>query len=181
MATKKGQRIGIWIITIVMALGSIGFYFLIIIQNNEMAKQQEEIQKALQEQQEAANKPAQALPGETAATFDAASVTELKKEDLKVGEGEEVQPNAKVKVNYMGWLPDGTIFDSSNKTGTPAPIELSLDQVIQGWKDGVPGMKVGGKRKLTIPAAQAYGEQGSGKIPANTPLTFILEVVSIEK
>lgn len=173
MATKKSQRIAIWIIAVVLAVGSIGFYFVVIIENNRLAQEQQDLLEA--------QKP-KPLPGEEAKPFDAATVTELKKEDIKVGDGEEVPAGATIKVKYMGWLPDGTIFDSSNRGGAVEEGTLSLDQVIVGWKEGIPGMKVGGKRLLMIPAAQAYGEAGSPPtIPANTPLAFIVEVTGIQK
>lgn len=189
MATSTSQRVTIWIIAVVMALGSIGFYFLIILQNesdkqqaSQQQTQQQQAIEAQKKQQEETLKSKQPLPGYETAPFDAKAVTTLTKEDLVAGTGEEVPKGAKVKVNYMGWLPEGKLFDSSNTNGTVTPIELSLDGVIDGWKEGVPGMKVGSKRKLVIPAAQAYGEQGSPPIiPGNTPLTFILEVTSIEK
>ncbi len=173
MATKKSQRIAIWVIAVVLAIGSVGFYFVIIIENNRLAEEQQALLEA--------QKP-KALPGEEAKPFEAASVTALKKEDLKVGEGEEVPAGATVKVKYMGWLPDGTIFDSSNRNGAVEEGTLNLGQVIAGWKEGIPGMKVGGKRMLLVPAAQAYGEAGSPPtIPANTPLAFIVEVTGIQK
>ncbi len=184
--TSKSQRIFIWVIAVIMAVGSVGYYFVIIISSNNQQKQQEEAVAAQQEAQKKAVAEQQStkliLPGYTADAFDAASVTELKSEDLKVGEGDEVAAGAKVKVNYTGWLPDGTVFDSSNTKGTVTPISLSLDQVIVGWKEGVPGMKVGGVRKLTIPAEKAYGAAGAPpSIPGNTPLAFVIEVVGIDQ
>lgn len=178
MATPKSQRIAIWVIAVVMAIGSLGFYFLIIIENNQQAEQQAEIQKQLEQ----AQRPSKPLPGYEAAVFEAKAVTKLVKADLKEGKGEAVPEGANVKVNYMGWTPDANIFDSSFKDAEPEPIELQLGAVIEGWKQGIPGMKVGGVRELTIPAELAYGEQGGGEsIPPNTPLKFIVEVVSIEK
>jgi len=101
---------------------------------------------------------------------------------LKVGMGDEVPAGATVKVKYMGWLPNGTIFDSSNRGGTVQEGTLGLNEVIAGWKEGIPGMKVGGKRILFVPATQAYGQAGNPPtIPANTPLAFIVEVTGIQK
>lgn len=120
------------------------------------------------------------LDGYVEAAFDAASVTTLSKEDLVVGDGAEVQPGVTIKANYFGWTPDGQIFDSTNKGGTVEPASFPLNQVIKGWTDGIPGMKVGGVRKLTIPADQAYGPTGSSPfIAPNTPLTFIVQVLEI--
>lgn len=100
-------------------------------------------------------------------------VDSLQKIDLEVGTGEEAQPGATVTVDYTGAVAaTGIIFESSLDRGEPAQIPLS--GVIKGWADGIPGMKVGGKRRLVIPADQAYGanpREGSG-IPPNAPLVF---------
>lgn len=182
MATSKSTRFFIWVIAIVMAVGSVGFYFVIIMDNNRLARQSQQAQSEAEQAARDAQASKQILPGYEATPFEAASVTSLQKDDLKQGDGAEVPAGASVEVNYTGWLPDGTIFDSSNTNGTVTPITLSLDGVIKGWTDGVPGMKVGGVRKLTIPAEQAYGAAGSPPtIPANTPLAFIVEVVSIKQ
>lgn len=108
-------------------------------------------------------------------------VAELQIQDLTIGEGEEVKPGATITAHYTGALvKDGTIFQSSLDMGQPATFPLS--GVIKGWTDGVPGMKVGGKRRLIIPAAQAYGDQSpSPNIPANSDLVFDIELVAIDK
>lgn len=111
-----------------------------------------------------------------------ATVDSLQKIDLQEGTGPEVQPGATITAHYTGAVAaDGTIFQSSLDRGEP--IQFSLGGVIKGWTDGVPGMKVGGKRRLIIPADQAYGANppaGSG-IPANAPLVFDIELVSIDE
>ncbi len=107
-------------------------------------------------------------------------VNELKVIDTKVGTGQEVKAGDSVNVDYTGAVAEtGIIFQSSKDTGQPAT--LSLDQVIEGWKQGIPGMKVGGERRLIIPADLAYGStppQGSG-IPADAPLVFDITLKSI--
>jgi FKBP-type peptidyl-prolyl cis-trans isomerase len=107
-------------------------------------------------------------------------VDELQVLDLIDGTGETVQPGDTVTAHYTGALAaSGKIFQSSHDFGRP--IAFSLNQVIKGWQDGVPGMKVGGTRRLIIPAAQAYADRppyGSG-IPANAPLVFDIEIVKI--
>jgi peptidylprolyl isomerase len=102
--------------------------------------------------------------------------TKLVKEDLKVGNGAVVKPGATVTVDYIGVAcSTGKIFDSSYKTGAPATFPLS--GVIKGWTDGIPGMKVGGRRLLGIPADQAYGATGSPPlIGPNEPLWFVVSV-----
>ncbi|HVL12673.1 MAG TPA: FKBP-type peptidyl-prolyl cis-trans isomerase [Gemmata sp.] len=99
----------------------------------------------------------------------------LKYRDLKVGDGPEVNRGATVTAYYTGWLTNGSVFDSSRKRGEPIPF--SLDEVIKGWTEGIPGMKVGGIRKLYIPAELAYGARGRPGIPANSTLIFEVEIV----
>ncbi len=103
--------------------------------------------------------------------------TELLKEDLKVGAGREVADNDTVTVNYIGVsCSSGRVFDSSYKTNKPATFPLK--QVIPGWQNGIPGMKVGGQRLLGIPAAQAYGAQGRPPtIAPDETLWFVVEVL----
>jgi hypothetical protein len=101
--------------------------------------------------------------------------TGIKYRDLKTGDGPEVKPGQRVWSYYTGWLTDGTIFDSSRRRGEA--IDFSLNQVIQGWSKGIPGMKVGGIRKLYIPSELAYGPVGNSGIPPNSPLIFEVEIV----
>jgi FKBP-type peptidyl-prolyl cis-trans isomerase len=103
----------------------------------------------------------------------------LVKEDVVVGTGPEAKTGDKVKVNYTGTLMNGTQFDSSVGR-EPFEFELGKGNVIKGWDEGVPGMRVGGKRKLTIPWQMAYGEAGSGdKIPPKAALKFDVELLEI--
>lgn len=99
--------------------------------------------------------------------------------DTIVGDGEEVQPGATVTAHYTGALcANGVIFQSSHDMGRPATFPL--DGVIAGWRDGVPGMKVGGTRRLLIPAEQAYSASSpSPNIPANSDLVFDIELVAV--
>ena len=108
------------------------------------------------------------------------SVVELEIIDTEVGTGEEVQPGAEITAHYTGALvKNGIIFQSSHDFGNA--ITFGLDQVIAGWTQGVPGMKVGGTRRLIIPAAMAYGSASPAKnIPANSDLVFDIELVAIK-
>lgn len=107
--------------------------------------------------------------------------TELKIEDMKVGTGAEAVAGKTVSVHYTGWLTDGKKFDSSLDRGQPFKFPLGAGRVIQGWDKGVVGMKVGGKRKLTIPPQLAYGERGAGGvIPPNATLVFEVELLGVE-
>ncbi len=105
-------------------------------------------------------------------------ITELIIEDTVVGDGAECPPNATVNVHYKGMLMDGTVFDSSYDRGES--INFPLNNLIQGWQEGIPGMKIGGKRTLTIPFAKAYGEHGSpGAIPPRSDLIFEIELLGV--
>ncbi len=102
-------------------------------------------------------------------------------EDVKEGTGSAVVSGDTVVINYQGTLTNGEEFDSSYKRGVPFETAIGVGRVIQGWDEGVVGMKIGGKRKLTIPSDKAYGEQGiPGAIPPNATLIFTVELVGIK-
>lgn len=127
-------------------------------------------------------------------SFNAAGATELKVNDLKVGEGREIASTTDVDyaAYYIGWLSDETVFDSSfddttNPTRLMSPLGGS-ENMIQGWLEGIAhnesdgthywdGMRIGGIREITIPAALAYGDQAQGTIPANSPLKFVIMLI----
>lgn len=120
------------------------------------------------------------VQGPAAATLPATTVTKLKIEDLLIGTGAEAKTGDTVSVHYTGWLENGTKFDSSIG-GQPIEFVLGQGRVIAGWEQGLLGMKVGGKRRLTIPPTLAYGENGAGDtIPPNAALIFEVELVSIK-
>ncbi len=107
----------------------------------------------------------------------------LKVVDLKVGNGPMAEPGHMIAMHYTGWLTDGTKFDSSLDRGTPLTFPLGADppRVIRGWEEGVKGMRVGGKRKLTIPPGLAYGARGyPGAIPPNSTLVFEVELLGFQ-
>jgi len=101
-------------------------------------------------------------------------------EDVTVGEGAAAATGQKVTVHYTGWLTNGTQFDSSKDRNDPFVFPLGGGRVIKGWDEGVQGMKVGGKRKLTIPPALGYGARGAGStIPPNATLVFEVELLGV--
>lgn len=178
--TKRNQRISIWIITIILGLGTLGSFLVVALEYKNYNDQVAAYQKLLTEQKKAAQTTAdnsEALSGYSADTFDSSSVNKLNVEVLTPGTGKTVQKTDKVKVSYFGWMPDGTIFDSTTKKGkSDSPIEMALDGFVAGWQDGLAGQNVGSTVRLTIPADKAYGSTGSGIIPANTPLKFIITI-----
>lgn len=194
MATTKSQRIGIWIIAIVLTVGTIGSFFVMVLANKnakiDLEAQQsikEKYQKIAAEYQAKVDAQSKELSAkyypilaqykDQVNKFNAESVNTLGKVDLLVGDGAEIKKDSKYSAYYIGWNPDGKIFDQSiedNKLKAPLPGQ----GLISGWTEGVVGMKMGGVRELTIPADKAYGDKGQGDlIPPHTPLKFIVLVI----
>lgn len=184
------QRVFILTIVAVFFLSAMsltGFVIWQQYQDNKAKKKTADIQASLNKAKEdpnankdQTNNKENKLEGTKLANFTPiAKVTELQKIDEVVGTGDEVKAGDTVTAHYTGALAkDGTIFQSSHDSGSPIPFSLS--QVIKGWQEGVPGMKVGGKRRLIIPADQAYGSSSpSANIPANSDLVFDIELVKI--
>lgn len=101
--------------------------------------------------------------------------------DQKIGDGAEAGPGKTVDVLYIGWLEDGTKFDASQDPGHPFTFRIGIDEVIQGWHEGITGMKAGGRRRLIVPPELGYGRQGAGGgvIPGNATLVFEVELLTV--
>ncbi len=188
--TKIHQRIFATVAAFVFLLSVVGFTVLVIAdaskkKNAPSAADLQALQKQVEEQgqqeQPKEETGANKLQGTTLANFTAIEkVDELKIVDLVPGTGDEVKAGATVSAHYTGAVAKtGKIFESSKDRGQPATFPLA--NVIQGWQEGVPGMKVGGTRRLIIPAAKAYGEQSpSEDIPANSDLVFDIELTAVK-
>jgi FKBP-type peptidyl-prolyl cis-trans isomerase len=175
--TKPHQRafaLTIALIFLVTTIATSALVIMAIINENKSNKAASDLQNT--QTTDSANK----LQGTKLENFTpVATVDKLQIIDIKEGTGDVVKAGDTVTAHYTGAVAaTGVIFQSSHDTGQPIPF--SLNEVIKGWTDGVPGMKVGGTRRLIIPADQAYGAnppQGSG-IPADAPLVFDIEVTA---
>ena len=180
MANSNGQRVAAFMLALLFLLTTIGAAGYVIYElNSEDAGLVQDDPTVSQNQEEEVQD--NSLVGTTIDNFDGpVEVPELRFDVLSEGDGEEVQPGATVTINYTGALAsDGTIFDSSVGRGEPATFPL--DNLIEGWQEGIPGMKVGETRRLYIPAAQGYGEAGSGdSIPPNSDLIFDIELLGVD-
>lgn len=196
MATQKAQRFGIWFIVVFMVIGTIGSFALIVLANKNDAadvarvqKLEAQYKKESDEYEKKQAAQAAELSDKYFATFaqyqdrvgafDKDGVKELASEDLLIGDGDVITKESAFHAYYIGWNPDGKVFDGSiDGESLKAPFEVTPGGVIEGWTKGLDGIKTGGVRLLTIPSDLAYGEQGSGEdIPANTPLKFIVMVI----
>ena len=212
MATKKNslqtgtpawQRYSIWVILILTVVSTVALYvssFLQTESNSEAQKKQSQVLKKYQDYRKKVEEQSKELSAKyydsfkeyekAPVAFNAASVKELTKKDLKEGDGEEfTDSTTKFQAYYIGWKPDGVVFDGSFENGrlkSPAVFRKEGNKwgLIEGWSEGLKGMKVGGIRELSIPADKAYGAQGSVNqedssktIGPNTPLKFIVMLI----
>lgn len=187
MATPRSQRIGIWIIALILIISTLGLYLAMVLSMKNQKIDQAQLQKAYSEYQEKVDSQAKELStkyysdfsqySSLPAPFEASEVSELIKTDLKVGDGAEITSSTPYSAYYIGWNPKGIVFDQSiSDNSLKSPI--TGGGLIPGWEEGVIGMKIGGVRLLAIPSDKAYGEAGSGDdIPANTPIKFVVMAI----
>jgi FKBP-type peptidyl-prolyl cis-trans isomerase len=173
MANTNSQRVAAFLLALMFLLTTVGAAGYVIYQlNNEDAGLVNDI--ALEQPEEA---PVDDQTDTVIENFTGPyEVPELRFEDTVVGDGEAVVASDTVTIHYTGALATtGVVFDSSVTRGEPATFPL--DNLIAGWQQGIPGMKVGGKRRLFIPSDLGYGASGSGSsIPPNTDLIFDIEL-----
>jgi len=204
MATRRSQRIAIWVIAGAMIAGTVGGFIAMMVAPGNEAKDKaaldaemakwSKLQSEYQDKVDTQNRELSdkyfadfSRYSSRVATFSADEVKELKSEDLKSGDGDEVKGDTKFAVYYIGWNPKGKVFDQSisgDRLEAPSYKNVGLDQglanagLIEGWREGLVGMKIGGVRELTIPPEKAYGDQDRGEdIPANTPLKFVIMAI----
>lgn len=196
MSTRKSQRIGIWVIAVVLTIGTLASFIAIVLApankasdqtkltdlSNEYKASQDEHQKKVDAQAAELTKQYFSDFNQYAsrpAPFDKAGVTTLTTNDLKIGTGADINAGSSFTAYYIGWNSNGEIFDESIAgTSLKAPIAVTPGGVIEGWTEGVVGMKVGGVRELSIPSDKAYKDKAQGdKIPANSPLKFIIMII----
>lgn len=120
-------------------------------------------------------------PEATPASREVVTASGLRYIDQKVGDGPEAGPGKIVEVLYTGWLEDGSKFDASLDPNHPFTFRIGIDEVIQGWHEGITGMKAGGRRRLVVPPELGYGRQGAGHgvIPGNATLVFEVELITV--
>jgi len=187
MATPRSQRIGIWIIAIVLTMGTLGSFLVMALSNQNQAADQAHIQKLSSDYQAKLTVQAKQLSDKyypvfsqyesTPAVFSPDGITAVSTNDLQIGDGAVLTATTEYSAYYIGWNPKGVIFDQSINSATlKAPI--AGGNLIAGWNEGVVGMKIGGVREITIPSDKAYGANGQGEnIPSNTPLKFIVMAI----
>ncbi len=204
--TGVGTRIATFLLALLFLASSagvsIGIFYLVRREQNQSEKNiaSTELQQAIEDAQNGTLPTPTPASGDTAQTNQGeqpvqpqnklegtklanytpgGAVSELQVVDLVVGTGAEAKADSTVTAHYTGALvADGTIFQSSKDTGNP--FTSSLGRLIQGWQEGIPGMKAGGTRRLIIPAAKAYGSQSQPGIPANSDLVFDIELISVQ-
>lgn len=162
---EKSTRIFILSIVGAFVLSSLGFSALVIWELSKGSQQQSQtadIQKQLEDQLKQQQQE------------------KLETKDIKVGQGRAVKKGDEVTVNYVGKLTDGKQFDSSYDRKKPFTFLVGDGEVIQGWEQGILGMKVGGERKLVIPPSLGYGSNDTPEIPANSTLVFTIKLLSIK-
>lgn len=196
LSTSRSQRIIIWVIAIVMTVGTLGSFFLFMLpasttpvksqaeldyqkQLADYQKQQAEIEKKCPS---TTTKPIAKVdpvpvPPEIAAVD---AIPELRSEDVVVGDGAEVKAGDCVELFFHGVLAkDAKAFQGGDNYATGEAYRSLTTQFVPGFSEGLVGMKVGGERKVFIPAAKGYGSQAQGEIPANSDLIFAIKIVGI--
>lgn len=182
MANSTGQRIGAFLMASLFLLIAIGssVYVIYEINRDDAGLIVDSTINPADNQEEQQNMDQSTESAEKLQNFTGpVDIAELRYDDVVVGSGEAVPTGATVTIHYTGALAaDGTVFDSSVSAGQPKTFPLT--DLIQGWQQGIPGMKAGGKRRLYLPSDLGYGSNSREKIPADSDLVFDIELFSFE-
>lgn len=172
--TPKSTRIAAIFVLVIFSLSLVAAAAVPLMNKKDDVASQSDIEKQLQELQAEQDQEPEEID---LSLKQEGAVTTMQIIDITTGSGREAKLGDTIKVKYKGALAaTGAVFDS-NSDGVEFPLEVG--GLIEGWTEGVPGMREGGKRKLIIPAEKGYGAQGSGSIPPNSDLVFEIELVSI--
>lgn len=172
--TPKSTRIAAIFVLVIFSLSLVAAAAVPLMNKKDNVANQSDIEKQLQELQAEQDQEPEEID---LSLKQEGAVTTMQIIDITTGTGREAKLGDTIKVKYKGALAaTGAVFDS-NSEGVEFPLEVG--GLIEGWTEGVPGMREGGKRKLIIPAEKGYGAQGSGSIPPNSDLVFEIELVSI--
>lgn len=204
MATSKAQRVGILIIMVATVVGTLGSFAVMALSQRNQAEEAARLQKIQADFERENNAYREKIDAQAAelstkyygqfapyaervGEFDRDGVEKIVVNDLVVGDGKTIGDDTEFAAYYIGWNPNGKVFDQSidgKKLKYPLLIEPSLKEasLIDGWKEAMKGMKIGGVREITIPSDKAYGEQGQGDaIPPNTPIKFVVMAIATPK
>lgn len=191
MSTNTRQRAGIWIIAVVMAVGTLGSFFIFMLPSSNTpvkSAADKEYERQLAEYQkeqllcptgEVKEKKIDPLPV-VPPLSPTGAITDVRTEDVTVGNGQVVKSGDCIELIYYGVLAkDAKAFSGADSYKDGIPYRSRTTSFVPGMAEGLIGMKVGGERKIFIPAAKAYGEQANGDIPANSDLIFVVRVEGI--
>ncbi len=196
MATKKSQRAFIWFITLLMIAGTVVSFVVMILSSINQKSDQEQYKELSAQYQKDTDAYQKKVDAQTAALskkyynsfkpyasqptkFNAIKVSKLAMEDLKIGTGKTLaKGDTDYAAYYIGWNPSGKVFDQSiDGKSLKQPLDPAQG-LVDGWEQGVVGLKIGGVRLITMPADLAYGATGSGEnIPPNTPIKFVVMAI----
>ena len=202
-STTKKQRLAIWIILIVLTLGTVISFLVLCLEQKQSTDSQSKMQAAYSKYEKAEDEYKSELKAQASTlskeyynkfskynnynkAFKAKSISKLTTKDYEIGDGASISNSSDYNYSayYIGWKPDGTVFDSSFNDGSLSNPISGSNSLVKGWSQGIVGMKIDGIREIDIPSDLAYGKTGkkdnsnsAKSIPANTPLKFIIMLI----
>ena len=202
-STTKKQRLAIWIILIVLTLGTVISFLVLCLEQKQSTDSQSKMQAAYSKYEKAEDEYKSQLKSQAGTlskeyynkfskyknynkSFKAKSITKLATTDYEIGDGASINNSSDYSYSayYVGWKPDGTVFDSSFSDDSLSNPISGSNSLVKGWSQGIVGMKIGGIREIDIPSSLAYGKTGkkdssnsAKSIPADTPLKFVIMLI----